>query len=380
MASTMSAPLYLDATPLLSRRLTGIGRLTARLIEALSQQRPLRLFCSDEAATGADHPLAGREIAIDAPLPDADADVAAWAAALLRRPARPHAPAQAHRHACVYPFTRPAARQFARELSVLHDFTPLLLPWSHTAATRRMFGDFVCRALPLSDRIVAVSHATKHDAGWLCDVAPETIVVAHPGPSLCVRRHAARRAPAAAPPFILVVAAREPRKNAAFVDEWFRASPLVEPDTELWWVGPTGWLWQAPRRAARGQSARRRRLRFLGSVPDAALCALYQRAVCTLYPSLYEGFGFPVLDSLRHGTPVLASFHSALQEFARPGVFYFDPCVLASLDAAYAALRDARPVAIDAAALAATYSWDEMAATVSSLCSLPGAQETEAHR
>src|SRR5262249_26877817 len=74
--------------------------------------------------------------------------------------------------------------------------------------------------------------------------------------------------------------------------------------------------------------------RFLGMVPDARLCELYRRAAFTIYPSLYEGFGFPVLDALRHGTPVVSSFNSSLQEFAGPGGFYFDPCDPASLDAA----------------------------------------------
>ena len=77
-------------------------------------------------------------------------------------------------------------------------------------------------------------------------------------------------------------------------------------------------------------------------VPDAALCRLYRRAGRTIYPSLYEGFGFPVLDSLRHGTPVLTSQNSSLREFTVPGVTFFDPCDAATLDAAWVASQARR--------------------------------------
>jgi hypothetical protein len=75
-----------------------------------------------------------------------------------------------------------------------------------------------------------------------------------------------------------------------------------------------------------------------------------------------------VLDSLLHGTPVLSSFHSSLQEFAGPGVFYFDPYDAASLDAACRALLTSPPQAIDHADLRRRFSWDALAQTVLSLC------------
>ena len=78
-----------------------------------------------------------------------------------------------------------------------------------------------------------------------------------------------------------------------------------------------------------------RKINLIGFVSDQQLCELYQRAGLTIYPSLYEGFGFPVLDSLRHGTPVLCSYNSSLKEFDCPGVFYFDACDASSLNEAY---------------------------------------------
>jgi glycosyltransferase involved in cell wall biosynthesis len=357
-------PLYVDVSVLRARHLTGIARFTARLLEALSRRRPLRLFTLSDATRT--RPTPRREIAVDAPLPSADADVQRWCRALLRRRWRAPA-ADAHRHACLYTLYRPPARLFAREISILYDFTPLLLPACHVPATRHTLGHFFSTALPRSDGAVAISHSTRHDATWLCDLPAGAVVTAYPGPSLCTRQHAGPRAVSAQADRILVVSTREPRKNAAFVLDWFLRSPHLAADAELWWVGPVGWLWRSPRPPA-GRFPRRR-YRFLGHLSDHRLCELYRRADCSVYASLYEGFGFPVLDSLWHGTPVLTSFNSSLKEFSAAGVFHFDPGDRNALDDAYRRMRAAAPQIIDRAALEAAYSWDRLADTVSALAS-----------
>lgn len=369
----MPPPLYVEVTPLLSKRLTGLGRFAARLVEALARAQPLRLFTMiDRAGLRAMNLRTdlsrGEEIRIDAPLPDADGDLDGWTASLLGQPRGAYAPDAAASTGCAYTLFRPTARRFAREISILYDFTPMVLPWCHEEGTRRLFGHFFSSALPLSDKAIAISSSTKHDAAWLTALRPEDVTVASPGPSLCDRRHASPDAPPRSAHLIVVVATREPRKNADFVLDWFLTSPQLEADTELWWVGPEGWLSFGAGSSAAAAGDRRSRFRFLGMVSDARLCALYRRATCTVYPSLYEGFGFPVLDSLCHGTPVLSSFNSALKEFARPGVFFFDPCDSASLERAYRTLRAGPPPRIDADDLHRIYSWDRMAATVSALC------------
>ena len=365
-------PLYVEVTPLLSKRLTGLGRFTARLVEALAQRRPLRLLTMIDAAGLRRMNLhtvlhCGDEIAVDAPLPAADGDVDGWTRELLRRPRRRHDAVSAQPFAGIYSMFRPTVKRFAREISILYDFTPLLLPWSHEEGTRRQFGAFFSTALPLSDKAIAISRATKHDAGWLTGLAPDDVVTAYPGPSLCSRAHACRTGPPRSPHLILVVSTREPRKNANFVLDWFVNSQRVHPESELWWVGPEGWLWDETLERSADPGRRRSRFRFLGAVSDARLCELYRSASLTIYPSLYEGFGFPVLDSLCHGTPVLTSFNSALKEFAGPGVFYFDPCEQRSLDDAYDAWRGAPPFTIDDDGLRATYSWDHLARTLDAL-------------
>ena len=104
-----------------------------------------------------------------------------------------------------------------------------------------------------------------------------------------------------------------------------------------------------------------RRIRFLGNVSDARLCRLYQKAGWSIYPSRYEGFGFPILDSLRHGTPVLSSCTSSMGEFDHPGVFFFDPQDPATVDLAWQRLQATKPVTIPRARLDDLYNWDLVA-------------------
>ena len=109
-----------------------------------------------------------------------------------------------------------------------------------------------------------------------------------------------------------------------------------------------------------GLAADGRRVRFLGVVSDRALCRLYQTAGYSVYPSLYEGFGFPVLDSLRHRTPVLASGNSSIREFASEGLHFFDPSDPSTLDDAYRAMR-LGPAEVPRGSLDLLYSWDNVA-------------------
>src|SRR5262249_44509924 len=230
-------------------------------------------------------------------------------------------------------------------LCLLHDFTPLIMPKAHVRETREHFGALFSENAALCDKLVANSQSTKADAAWLSSVPAENVVVCYPGPTLCLGRHAHAEPVLRRDDVIVVVSTLEPRKNGRFLFQWFLNTRVLPAGTELWWVGPAGWLMKFVSHALR-RSLRGRKIKLLGVVSDQRLCELYRSAAFTIYPSLYEGFGFPVLDSLRHGTPVLSSFNSSLQEFAGPGVFYFDACDPASLDAAYLEMRGAKSLVI----------------------------------
>jgi glycosyltransferase involved in cell wall biosynthesis len=372
-------PLYVEVGTLLGKELTGIGRFSARLLDALGRLTPLRLvtIVPEMVARSTKQCAAlpcGYEIAVDkGDLPEADADLAMWARRLFQRSRRRHDCVQAQESPGLYTLIRPARRHFRRELGILYDFTPLVLPQTHAQETRLLFGDLFTRTLGLCDKAVAISQGTRRDASWLCALPNDDVVVGYPGPSLCDRRHAHPEPVARSRQIILVVATLEPRKNSRFLIDWFLETRALEQDMELWWVGPQGWwagkdwigeLFPKQRR----NNDRKAMIKFLGMVPDSRLCELYRQAAFSIYPSLYEGFGFPVLDALLHGAPVVCSFHSSLQEFAGPGVYYFDPCDPDTLDAACREVLSSESVDIDEDGLRCRFSWEKLARTVLALC------------
>jgi glycosyltransferase involved in cell wall biosynthesis len=364
ISTTTGRSVFLDANPLSDRHLTGIGRYTARIALALARLGPVRFFSQGDevlAPEGLDW--------------SQDQDLGAWARRVWRGRRRPLGTPPGDSLA-IYGCIRPEEHRFPFELSVLHDFTPLVVPYTHSEKTRGLFQGFFAKTLLSSDAALSVSHSTKADAAWLCDFPQDRIVVAHSGPSLCVERHL-HAAPVERRPNVgLVVSTVEPRKNADFLLEWFRHTTELPEDCELWWAGRVGWL-TSRRRLRQYQKLKGRRVRFLGMVEDADLCRLYQTAGWSIYPSLYEGFGFPVLDSLRHGTPVLTSYNSALREFEGiGGITYFDPCDPASLDEAFRTFREAGPAAIPLDRINDHYCWDRVAATLLAIPSMIRQSET----
>ena len=163
-------------------------------------------------------------------------------------------------------------------------------------------------------------------------------------------------------PYLLMVGTIEPRKNIPFLIDVFER--LKDFDGELILVGRPGWKTETIY-ARIACSPRAARIRQLTGVADDDLPALYAGAQVLVYPSLYEGFGFPPLEAMACGTPVVSSPHGSLREIlgeAAAIVEEFD----AELWAAHvrAAIHDTewRRRAIEAGrACAARYRWEDTA-------------------
>jgi glycosyltransferase involved in cell wall biosynthesis len=119
-------------------------------------------------------------------------------------------------------------------------------------------------------------------------------------------------------PFVLAAGTLEPRKNLLrLIDAW---AGIDSGGRELVLVGPTGWDFDAIIR-----NARARDVRLLGFVSDSDLAALYGLCDAFCYPSLYEGFGLPVLEAMAAGAPVITSSVSSLPEVAGDAALLVDP-------------------------------------------------------
>jgi glycosyltransferase involved in cell wall biosynthesis len=126
--------------------------------------------------------------------------------------------------------------------------------------------------------------------------------------------------------YILFVGTLQPRKNISRLIEAFSilSKKRAFSDIELVIVGKKGWSYeeilQAPKKFAVSD-----RVKFLDFVPDDDLPFLYQHAQCFVLPSLYEGFGLPVLEAMKYNCPVITSNVSSLPEAGGDAAVYIDP-------------------------------------------------------
>jgi glycosyltransferase involved in cell wall biosynthesis len=119
-------------------------------------------------------------------------------------------------------------------------------------------------------------------------------------------------------PYVLWTGTIEPRKNLTRLIEAFVS---LDHDLDLALVGPAGWNEDMDRLIA----GMRDRVRILGFVPERELAALYAGATVFCFPSLLEGFGFPVLEALAQGTPVVTSSGTSTEEIAGGAAVLIDP-------------------------------------------------------
>lgn len=130
-------------------------------------------------------------------------------------------------------------------------------------------------------------------------------------------------------PYVLGVGAIEPRKNLARLIEAFATLPDDVRDNRLLALaGPAGWETDETMAALRVHSTH---VRSLGYVADDRLPGLYRGADLFAYPSIYEGFGLPLLEAMACGTAVLTSDVSSMPEVAAEAAVYVDPADVASI-------------------------------------------------
>jgi glycosyltransferase involved in cell wall biosynthesis len=172
-------------------------------------------------------------------------------------------------------------------------------------------------------RLLVPSRATAADLGELYGVEPSRIAVVPLG----VERPEPDRAAAqrllkelgVPGPFLLAVGTLEPRKNLPRLLRAFGALADDLPEHHLVVAGPVGW---GPSLRPDWSSVR---VKLAGRVPDPVLHGLYALADGLAYPSMYEGFGLPVLEAMAHGIPVLTSDRGSLPEVAGDAALLVDP-------------------------------------------------------
>lgn len=248
----------------------------------------------------------------------------------------------------------PSGAGRARSVVTVHDLAFLLYPDTHSAESRRYYAQ-VAWAVERADRIIAVSEATRQDLVREVGADPTRIrVVYEAAPAHWLDPDTTSgdaQQPAAghsdigegnrvsvpalfAQPYVLSVQATiEPRKNIPRLIEAFAQVHRSRPELRLVVAGGPG-ADDLVVQAAVARHDLAQAVDFPGVLSEARLQAAYRGALALVYPSLYEGFGLPLLEAMALGTPAIAAQVSSLPEVAGEAALLVDPLDVDAIAAA----------------------------------------------
>lgn len=231
--------------------------------------------------------------------------------------------------------TLPLAHKGAKIVTV-HDIFPIFLPWSFGGGTVRnkftavSFSALLRLCLKKATLVIADSVHTARDLSAHLDLDPGRVRQIYPGtdhlfPSKkpSPKSSDSPEIHAISKPYLITVTNFRPHKNMDKILEAFRLIRSRIPSFTLVVIGddPKG-------RASRLGSLEEfeaQKVRLLGFVSDGMLANLLESSEAFLFPSLYEGFGFPILEAMARGTPVITSAIASLPEVAADAAVYVDP-------------------------------------------------------
>ena len=233
----------------------------------------------------------------------------------------------------IFPNIKTAHRTFDVEAVVLHDLSAMLMPELHQDWAAHVHTKAMLKDVNSSEVVCCVSAATRADAITYLGVKPENTIVSHLG--VCPPPEGQDALPRQN--FAIVLGTIEPRKNLRLVAEFMLSRPGMARQLAMVFVGRRGW--GADFDEVFGDlltsSPWKDRMYFTDFVGENEKWALMRSARFAIFPSLFEGFGLPVLECMAAGCPVIASRSSSLVEFELPEPMYFDPFSLADFSRAF---------------------------------------------
>jgi glycosyltransferase involved in cell wall biosynthesis len=236
-----------------------------------------------------------------------------------------------------------------RTVAVVHDLAVHIYPEQFTPRDRLLLRVFSAQVARSADHIIAVSQATANDVNKYYRRTRNVYVVHHgvdhqifrvPTPEEALTSWATltKHYRGLLKPYLLYVGQIQPRKNLVRLIEAFDRLAAQERTLRLVIAGSHGWLQKTiHERIAR--SPYKDRIILTDRVPDELLPALYWHAEVFVLPSLYEGFGMPVLEAMACGCPVVTSSVSSLPEVVGDAAMLVDPL---NINAIVTGIREAR--------------------------------------
>lgn len=216
-------------------------------------------------------------------------------------------------------------------LLTVHDLSFVHFPDTFTPSLVRYLNRTVPASVKRATHILADSEATKDDLVGIWNTPADKVTVLYSGvnrrfrPDSDVQKTALvrQRYGLDEEPYLLSVSTLQPRKNYQMLIRAFRQVAARYPHN-LVIAGSKGWLYEQIVSEVRAQNLTGR-VRFIGFVDDNDLPTLYSGAALFVFPSLYEGFGLPLLEAMACGVPVLTSDSSCLPEIAGEAAIQLAP-------------------------------------------------------
>ncbi|MBN1356045.1 glycosyltransferase family 4 protein [bacterium] len=232
-----------------------------------------------------------------------------------------------------------------KSVVTIHDLAPFRMPETNSVKYNLYWRFMIRHSIRAADRIITHSHFVKEEIIERFGVSPDRIdpvylapharfIPGSPDPDILARRNIHR-------PYVLMTANLEPRKNLVrFLKAFARLTEERSVSHNLVIAGAFGWKYDPIRRVL-DHLRLNERVIFTGYLPDQDLVHIVRGSDLVAVPSLYEGFGLPVLEGMACGKPVAVSRASSLSEVAGDCAVYFDPLDPESMAAAlYSVLTD----------------------------------------
>lgn len=225
-------------------------------------------------------------------------------------------------------FVLPPIHKQTKSIVTIHDLSYIRVPETASPSLKKYLDVVVPRSIALATHVHAVSETTRQDIITLYNTPPEKVSVIFNAVEsrfkpVDISKAILTKYHIPDAPYIISVGTVQPRKNYSRL-----VKSLVQirqkHDVHLVIAGGRGWL-EDEFYATIQQTGMTDYVHVTGFVADEDLPALYSGAICMAYPSLYEGFGIPVLEAMACGTPVLTSTTSSLPEVAGDSAILVNP-------------------------------------------------------
>jgi len=214
-----------------------------------------------------------------------------------------------------------------RRVITIHDLTYKRFPDLLQKETLHSLEAHMPREIAVADAVICVSESTRNDLLKYYQLDPQRAFAIHSGVAIAAE---VGGAPPLPDRYLLFVSTIEPRKNlGVLLDAFENLKRTRKYDGSLVVVGRIGWKSDefVPRLGGRD-------VHHLDYLEPGELQAVYRKAEIFVFPSIYEGFGFPLLEAMAHGVPTIAAESSSLPEIAGDASLYFDPMDAVQLESA----------------------------------------------